>query len=146
MNRKLLLKALGALLLSGCAQNGFAAFVVNQDAHAQAKPGKSYSAEPCHLNQKPGQLVLVSGQAGQPSSLELTVALPAGKNPSAILGQTLDGVTGQAQVEDRKLELEKGTFTLQTLQGQVARGNFNARAKGQNPPWEVVGSFEAHLR
>lgn len=132
-----------ALLLSGCAQHGFAAFVVNQDAHSQAKPGKSYSAEPCALRNQGQAVELKSGQEGQPSALVLRVELPSGKGLKDVLGQTLQGAAGEVQLPGSKLALEKGEFTLQTLQNGVARGNFNARVVGQNPPWEVVGSFEA---
>ena len=135
-----------ALLLSGCAQHGFAAFVVNQDAHSQAKPGKSYSAEPCTLRNQNGVLRLASGPAQTEGALELQVAIPAGQSLDSLLGRTLEGAAGEAQVNQAHLILEKGSFTLQTLQSGVARGNFNARVKGQNPPWEVVGSFEAHLQ
>ena len=137
---------LSALLLSGCSKHGFAAFVVNQDAPSASKPGKSYSAEPCVLSNREGSLELRSGQAGQPSALELKVNCPPGQSLESLLGRTLEGASGVVQVEQRKLTLEKGSFTLQTLQSGVARGNFNARAKDQNPPWEVVGSFEAHLQ
>ncbi|MBT9583449.1 hypothetical protein IV102_08865 [bacterium] len=135
-----------ALLLTGCAQHGFAAFVVNQDAHSQAKPGKSYSAEPCTLRNQNGILQLGSGPAGADGSLQLRVAIPPGQSLEALLGRTLEGGSGEAQVNQARLTLEKGSFTLQTLQSGVARGNFNARVKGQDPPWEVVGSFEARLQ
>ena len=138
---------LSGLLLSGCAQHGFAAFVVNQDAHSASKPGKSYSAEPCTLQTgPPGTLFLRSGQSGQPSAMQLRVTLPSGQSLESILGRTIEGATGDVQLEQRLLKLEKGTFTLQTVQSGVARGNFNARAKDENPPWEVVGSFEARLQ
>jgi hypothetical protein len=135
------------LLLTGCAQqHGFAAFVVNQDAHSQAKPGKSYSAEPCTLRNLNGVVELRSGPEGSEGGLKLQVTLPAGQSLESVLGRTLEGASGEAQVQQSKLTLEKGTFTLQTLQSGVARGNFNARTKGQNPPWEVVGSFEARMQ
>ena len=143
--KKLLL--LSTLLACGCTKNGFAAFVVNQDAQsAGSKPGKSYSAEPCFLHPDKGELILQSGKGGQPSYLHLLVRLVTDKTFEAQLGQTLQGPNGQVQLDQRMLDLEKVTLTVQTLQNGVARGNFNARVKGQNPPWEVVGSFEAPLQ
>lgn len=144
--KKLLL--LVALLACGCAKNGFAAFVVNQDAQsAGSKPGKSYSAEPCSLMVEKGALfILNSGQEDQPSHLRLQVNFANGTTLESVLGKTLEGGQGEVQVETKKLELDKITVTVQTLQNGVARGNFNARVKGQNPPWEVVGSFEALVR
>ena len=72
--KKLLL--LSTLLACGCTKNGFAAFVVNQDAQsAGSKPGKSYSAEPCFLHPDKGELILQSGKGGQPSYLHLLVRL-----------------------------------------------------------------------
>ncbi|MBN9414001.1 MAG: hypothetical protein J0I12_01125 [Candidatus Eremiobacteraeota bacterium] len=148
MMRKLLL--LGALLVCGCgSKNGFAAFVVNQDAQsAGSKPGKSYNAEPCSfLIEKSVFFNVVSGEQGQPSSLNLKVMFPKGTvNPNEFLGKTLDGSHGQVQLESKEYELEKITVTVQTLQNGVARGNFNARIKGQVPPWEVVGSFDAKVK
>ena len=32
------------------------------------------------------------------------------------------------------------------IEGRAERSTVNARVKGQNPPWEVVGSFEAPLQ
>lgn len=140
MKRWILVLALG---LVACSPRPFAAFVVNQDAHSQAHPGKSYSAEPCSLRVEAGMVHLLSGVPGTPSALDLRVPLPDGKTLDGVLGQTLSGGTGKVLVEGRDLKLESGTFTLQTFSGGVARGNFNARVAGQNPPWEVVGSFDA---
>lgn len=148
MIRKFLV--LGALLVCGCgSKNGFAAFVVNQDAQsAGSKPGKSYNAEPCSFEiEKSVFFVVRSGTAGQPSSLNLKVMFPRGTvNPNDFLGKTLEGSHGLVQLENKEYELEKITVTVQTLQGDVARGNFNARIKGQAPPWEVVGSFDAKVK
>jgi hypothetical protein len=137
-----------ALLLIGCApapRDGFAAYVVNQDAHAsaQAKPGKSYSVEPCTLEAGQGALALRCGATKAPNSLVLNVA--DGRAPSAVLGQTLKLAGGTVEL-DKTLALESGSITVQTLDGDVARGNFNARVAGQNPPWEVVGSFVARVK
>jgi hypothetical protein len=146
--KKLLL--LGSLLVCGCAsKNGFAAFVVNQDAQsAGSKPGKSYNAEPCSfVVEKSVFYTILSGEPGQPSSLNLKVLYPKGTlSPQDFLGKTLEGSHGQVQLETKEYELEKITVTLQTLQGGMARGNFNARIKGQVPPWEVVGSFDARVK
>jgi hypothetical protein len=141
---------LGALLVCGCAsKNGFAAFVVNQDAQsAGSKPGKSYNAEPCFFEiEKSVFFVVRSGAAGQPSNINLKVMFPRGTvNPNDFLGKTLEGSHGLVQLETKEYELEKITVTVQSLQGDVARGNFNARIKGQTPPWEVVGSFDAKVK
>ncbi|MBX3170851.1 MAG: hypothetical protein KF760_25820 [Candidatus Eremiobacteraeota bacterium] len=141
---------LGALLVCGCgSKNGFAAFVVNQDAQAAgSKPGKSYNAEPCSfVIEKSVFFSVISGEKGQPSNLNLRVMFPRGSvSPSEFLGKTLEGSHGQVQLEGKEYELEKITVTVQTLQDGVARGNFNARIKGQNPPWEVVGSFDAKVK
>lgn len=142
---------LGALLVCGCgaSKNGFAAFVVNQDAQsAGSKPGKSYSAEPCTFLVEKGIFYSVtSGEKGQPSNLNLRVMFPKGTvSPNEFLGKTLEGNHGQVQLESKEYELEKITVTVQSLQDGVARGNFNARIKGQIPPWEVVGSFDAKVK
>ncbi len=146
--KKLIL--LGALLACGCgSKNGFAAFVVNQDAQsAGSKPGKSYSAEPCSFTMEKGMYFTVrSGQPEQPSHLSLQVKFPNGDpRPESFLSKTLEGTMGEVQLDMKKYDLEKITVTIQTLQGDVARGNFNARIKGQNPPWEVVGSFDAKVQ
>lgn len=137
--------ALGLAFLSACApapKHGFAAYIVNQDAPAQATPGKSYSAEPCSLEARQGELEL---DCGGENALHLRVPLPDGKNLQAIVGATLSGVTGDVQLQ-QKLQLENGSLTLQTLDGDVARGNFNARVTRQSPPWEVVGSFVARVK
>ena len=146
--KKLLL--LGALLVCGCgSKNGFAAFVVNQDAQsAGSKPGKSYNAEPCFLTvEKSTTFAVSSGLRGQPSHLHLLVSFPGDKaSLDKIIGQTIDGKSGEVQLDAKEYELEKITVTVQTLQDEVARGNFNARIKGQTPPWEVVGSFDAKVK
>lgn len=137
---------LGALLTFGCgSKNGFAAFVVNQDAQsAGSKPGKSYSAEPCSFEMNNKTFSLESGSKGQPSHLRLVVDYSGDMNKD--LSKTLDGREGQVQLDAQAYDLEKITVTVQTLEGEVARGNFNARIKGQNPPWEVVGSFDAKIK
>ena len=140
--------ALAAACTFACSpapEHGFAAYIVNQDAHAQATPGKSYSAEPCTLRSSGGRLELDCGPAGAPNSLRLSVELPAGKDLNAVLGSTMAGVSGEVYLPGR-LALEHGSITVQTLSGEVARGNFNARVANQNPPWEVVGSFVARLK
>ncbi|MFN8610502.1 MAG: hypothetical protein U0931_23385 [Vulcanimicrobiota bacterium] len=142
--KKLIL--MGALLAFGCgSKNGFAAFVVNQDAQsAGSKPGKSYSAEPCSFEMTDKIFTVESGQSGSPSHLRLVVGYSGDMNKD--LSKTLNGREGEVQLEAQKYELEKITVTVQTLEGEVARGNFNARIKGQNPPWEVVGSFDAKIK
>ncbi len=147
---KILPLLLGALLFCGCAsKDGFAAFVVNQDAQsAGSKPGKSYNAEPCIFAiEKSVFFSVISGEKGQPSSLNLRVMFPKGTvSPSEFLGKTLEGNHGQVQLDSKEYELENITVTVQALQNGLARGNFNARIKGQNPPWEVVGSFDAKVK
>lgn len=142
--KKLIL--IGALLACGCgSKNGFAAFVVNQDAQsAGSKPGKSYSAEPCSFEMTNNVFMVESGQAGAASHLRLVVEYSG--NMQKDLSKTLNGREGEVQLDTKKYDLEKITVTVQTLQGEVARGNFNARIKGQNPPWEVVGSFDAKVK
>lgn len=142
--KKLIL--IGALLACGCgSKNGFAAFVVNQDAQsAGSKPGKSYSAEPCSFEMTNNVFTVESGQAGAASHLRLVVEYSG--NMQKDLSKTLNGREGEVQLDTKKYDLEKITVTVQTLQGEVARGNFNARIKGQNPPWEVVGSFDAKVK
>ena len=146
--KKLIL--LGALLVCGCgSKNGFAAFVVNQDAQsAGSKPGKSYNAEPCFVMVEKGSYFSVaSGLRGEPSHLHLHVSFPKDKGGlDGVIGQTIEGKSGEVQLDAKEYELEKITVTVQTLQDGVARGNFNARIKGQTPPWEVVGSFDAKVK
>ncbi len=141
---------LGALLVCGCgSKNGFAAFVVNQDAQsAGSKPGKSYNAEPCFLMvEKSSFFSVASGLVAQPSHLHLKVMFPKDKPVlEKLIGQTVEGSSGEVQLDAKEYELEKITVTVQTLQDGIARGNFNARIKGQTPPWEVVGSFDAKVK
>lgn len=133
---------LATLLLAGCSGKPFAAFVINQDAHSQSKPGKSYSCEPCQLQSQKGTIRLECGQRGQTFlQLEVSTSLPL----ASLLGQTLPLQSGEVEIPGSQLKLENGKFTLQTLSGGIARGNFSGRVQNQKPPWEVVGSFEASV-
>lgn len=136
------------LLVAGCAKqapNGFAAYIVNQDAHAQEKPGKSYDAEPCSLTLARQSVKLVCGQEGTEGWLVMDVPLPKEGGLDSILGVTLEGATGQLRAAEKTDALEKGSFTLQTLKNGVARGNFSARMVAGSA-LEVVGSFEARVQ
>jgi hypothetical protein len=132
----------------GCgkqAPNGFAAYIVNQDAHAQEKPGKSYDAEPCRLILSKQSVQLVCGVEGKEGWLVLDVPLQKEGSLESILGTTLEGATGQLRAADKSDALDKGSFTLQTLKNGVARGNFSARMVAGSA-LEVVGSFEARVQ
>lgn len=136
------------LFVAGCAKqapNGFAAYIVNQDAHAQEKPGKSYDAEPCSLAVEKQIVKLVCGLEGKEGWLVLDIPLPKEGSLESILGVTLEGATGQLKAADKADALEKGSFTLQTLKDGVARGNFSARMVAGSA-LEVVGSFEARVQ
>lgn len=141
--------ALLALCLLACgrqAPDGFAAYIINQDAHAQVSPGKSYDAEPCSVQLEGNRLRLRCGRPESAGWLLLEVDMPEGKSGwDSLLGLTLEGAKGDLKTPDRQDRLELGKFTLQTLKGGVARGNFSARLV-RDSALEVVGSFEAKQR
>ena len=135
------------LCLSGCSakdSKGWVGFVINQDeksASSTQVPGKSYSASPVTFTLKGSTLRL---EAGSSEEIKLELDIPIAKNASQeLLTKTVPIQGGKLVLSGQTLEFEQGSFTLQTLSGGTGRGNFNARVKNHNPPWEVVGSFEA---
>lgn len=138
-----------SLCLAGCANspaNGRVAYVVNHlngSAATQEGPGKSYAAEPCELRLDAGKLELSCGEPGKPSWLILRGS-PVGGGLDASLGKSISQFEGEVQLGAQKYPLQRGVFTLQTLEAGVARGNFSAHIG--NPPWEVVGSFVANCK
>ena len=148
MRMRLIALAVACLAcLSGCSAKdpkGWVGFVINQDEKSSSSsqvPGKSYSASPTTFTLKGASLRMEAG-GGEDIRLELDV--PVGKTATQeLLAKTVPIQGGKLVLAGQTLDFEQGSFTLQTLVGGVGRGNFNARVKNHNPPWEVVGCFEA---
>lgn len=143
---KRLLLVVCALLLPACQvrkPNGAVGFVVNQHARSgETRPGKSYTLEPCRI------AITSSGcrlSAGARQELQLDIGWSSGGALDTHLGQTLSGGTGRLVQGGKNLQLEAVAFTLQARNGDQVGGNFNARVHGEDPPWDVVGNFEATL-
>lgn len=139
---------LAACISGGCTSKnspGWVGFVINQDAKSAGgnAPGKSYTSSPASLSPTGATALRLEG-GGSNTDIQFTLEIPVSKPvKDEILTKTLTVPSGKLRMPDQTLELEQGSFTLQTLEAGVARGNFNARVKNHNPPWEIVGSFEA---
>ena len=140
---------LALLLLLGCAP---AAPPQERSAIGFQVVGDGYQSAPSILSVEQGRLVL---RGSAPARVELVAPLPADQPAvSPVTGETLTVERGVLVLPGgRELEVQRGTFTLQNLQGGLARGNFEviARARGAAPagdkPLEgdldVRGSFDA---
>lgn len=124
-----------ALVLSGCSQPGQGiAFVVNRTGQA-AGQGKSYSFPVAGLEAGSGQVTLA---AGEDVRLVASVSLP----PAEWVGKNLPLSGGHLRLDGREVSVTAGQLSLQTLEAETYRGNFNARLPGG---LEAVGYFEAKL-
>ena len=135
--------AAALLLLAGCSsppREGSASFVVNQSAGAsQQAPGKSYAVNTTRINPVRGYLLAGDLQTG------VNLSFAPDTKVQEVLGKEQPVKDGELRLNGKIYPLENGQIVLQTQQQNVVRGNFNARVKSGQPPWEVVGSFEAVL-
>lgn len=131
------------LLLAGCStppKEGSASFIVNQSGGAsQQAPGKSYALNTTRINPVKGYVLGGDNQTG--------VNLTFGPDTKVqdVLGKEQPLKDGELRLNGKIYPLESGEIVLQTLQQNFVRGNFNAKVKDGQPPWEVVGSFDAVL-
>lgn len=140
---------LALLLALGCAP---AAPPEERSAIGFQVVGDGYQSAPSTLSVELGRFVL---RGSAPARVELVVPLPADQPAvSAVTGETLSVERGILVLPGgRELEVQRGTFTLQNLQGGLARGNFEviARARESAPQGDkplagdldVRGSFDA---
>ncbi len=133
------------LAMSGCTQKieeGWVGFVVNQDSKADQTqgPGKSYTAKLATLKSSP-QSVELDAFSQATSVDKVKILVPTGGALDGQVGKTLPVESGVLVIDKTTYTLSGGNFTLQSLSGGNARGNFSARVKDHNPPWEVVGCF-----
>ncbi len=143
---RLVISALALVsMTSSCTQKieeGWAGFVVNQDSSAnQAQvPGKSYTAKLATLKASPTSVELDAFSQAT-SADKVKILIPTSGSLENQVGKTLSVDSGQLVIDQTTYSLSGGNFTLQSLGGGNARGNFSARVKDHNPPWEVVGCF-----
>lgn len=137
------------LFLSGCGagkpSEGWVGFVVNQDQHQKQQdsavgPGKSYKAQAASLSSTPSGFELDASSKATTSE-KIRIQIQGSGDLAAQVGKTLVVSTGQLLLDGKTLDLSGGSFTLQSLSGGTAQGNFSVRVKDHNPPWEVVGCF-----
>ena len=136
--------------LTGCSvtpPQGAVSFVLNQQAtdKGNAAPGKSYDLPTASLRLEGAggaRKLIISGGGGE-NRISIEAAASDSDTLASITGKSLPVTAGTVEVAHKSLQFATGTVTLQAVNGKLGRGNFNARVKDQQPPWEAIGNFEA---